>query len=128
MKRFILIIIMVCLLGGSSVFAQEKGSLMMEVELGATLGGTLVGAGIGVVVWLTDPGGPTSPLVVIKDGAALGTMLGAIAGYYLLYSAAITPGSPAESENLDELLGGFDPPEKQAQKQGFSMTVVNFNF
>lgn len=134
-------------LGGlwtNTVFAQETGELMMGVELSYSLGGTVVGAGIGGVVWLTDPGGPTSLGTTIKDGAVLGTLLGAIAGYFLLYNAAVVPGATPQGDNFDDLLGQnsaksattknlfVETPlsKKKVEKKtkGFSLTLVNLNF
>ncbi|MBF0288239.1 MAG: hypothetical protein HQM14_10505 [SAR324 cluster bacterium] len=138
MKR-ILIILMVawCLLFGNA-YAQETGSLMMSVEIGYTLGGMIGGAAVGGVVWLTDPGGPTSIGSIVKDGAVLGTLLGAIAGYYLLYNAAVSPGQALPMDNIDDLLGrAYGEPDVvvfsqthllDRKKMGLSVTLINQKF
>jgi len=46
--------------------AQETGPLLMKQELGYTLGGSVFGAGLGVVVWFMDP---LNPSVTLKSTA-----------------------------------------------------------
>jgi len=86
--------------------AQEKGPLMMEVELGFTLGGIVLGAGLGALVWFTDPLGPTDLAEAIEVGAVMGTVLGAILGFYVLQQAVIFPqGKSINEEIIEQFLG-----------------------
>ena len=49
--------------------AQEKGPLLMKQELGYTLGGSVLGAGLGVIVWFMDPLNPSVTLKkTVKNG------------------------------------------------------------
>ena len=92
MKR-IVIIAAVLLLGFQvNVRAQEKEPLAMRIMLEWTVGGVFVGAGIGALIWLTDPGRPGNNLgeqVVL--GAAWGSAVGAATGLSRLNSTLIPP-------------------------------------
>ncbi len=121
-----------------NAYSQETGPLMMGVEIGYTLGGMVGGAAVGGVVWLTDPGGPTSIGTIVKDGAVLGTLLGAIAGYYLLYNAAVSPGEPLPTDDIEDLLGYhhnksdvvvFSQAHRlDRKKMSWSVTLINQKF
>ena len=92
-----------------SLQAQETGPLMMKQELGYTLGGGVLGAGLGVVVWFMDPLNPNVTLKsTVKNGFIAGTALGALFGFYMLQNAIIVPAEPILPENLDQLLGKED--------------------
>ena len=111
----------------------------MGVEVGYTLGGMLAGVAAGGVVWLTDPGGPTPIITVLKDGAILGTLIGAIAGFYLIYNSAIDPNAVPETDSFEDLLGltpFSDPRGKHfSQSQtvsmkslGITLTLIDYKF
>jgi len=92
-----------------SLQAQETGPLMMKQELGYTLGGGVLGAGLGVIVWFMDPLNPNVTLKsTVKNGFIAGTALGALFGFYMLQNAIIVPAEPILPENLDQLLGKED--------------------
>ena len=92
-----------------SLQAQETGPLMMKQELGYTLGGGVLGAGLGVIVWFMDPLNPNVTLKsTVKNGFIAGTALGALFGFYMLQNAIIVPTEPILPENLDQLLGKED--------------------
>ena len=92
-----------------SLQAQETGPLMMKQELGYTLGGGVLGAGLGVIVWFMDPLNPNVTLKsTVKNGFIAGTALGALFGFYMLQNAIIVPEEPILPENLDQLLGKED--------------------
>ena len=62
--------------------AQETGPLLMKQELGYTLGGSVFGSGLGVVVWFMDPLNPNVTLKsTVKNGFIAGTALGALFGF-----------------------------------------------
>ena len=89
-----------------TVYAQEKGPLMMNVEMGFTLGGMVAGAGTGFVIWFTDPLGPTPLPEALRVGAVIGVMLGAFAGFFVLQQAVVyPPGQGPDTQLLNELLG-----------------------
>ncbi|MGK5092695.1 hypothetical protein WDW89_11865 [Deltaproteobacteria bacterium TL4] len=109
---FISLIMGLVLLAGiavESVSAQEKGPLMFNTQVGFTLGGVVAGAGIGAVVWLTDP------LIVdiidsIRWGVVVGSVLGSAAGFYVLKQAVIYPDQPEDNPLLNKLLGYQNQP------------------
>ena len=89
--------------------AQETGPLMMKQELGYTLGGSVFGAGLGVVVWFMDPLNPNVTLKsTVTNGFIAGTALGALFGFYMLQNAIIVPRNNTLPDNLDQLLGQDD--------------------
>ena len=89
--------------------AQETGPLLMKQELGYTLGGGVLGAGLGVVVWFMDPLNPGVPLKsTVTNGFIAGTALGALFGFYMLQNAIIVPRENTLPDNLDQLLGQDD--------------------
>lgn len=86
--------------------AQETGPLLMKQELGYTLGGSVFGAGLGVVVWFMDPLNPSVTLKsTVQNGFVAGTVLGALFGFYMLQNAIVIPQDKTLPENLDQLLG-----------------------
>ena len=89
--------------------AQETGPLLMKQELGYTLGGGVLGAGLGVVVWFMDPLNPGVTLKsTVTNGFIAGTALGALFGFYMLQNAIIVPRENTLPDNLDQLLGQDD--------------------
>jgi len=93
----------------SSPQAQETGPLLMKQELGYTLGGSVFGAGLGVVVWFMDPLNPSVTLRnTVKNGFIVGSVLGALLGFYMLQNAIVFPSESTLPENLDQLLGMGD--------------------
>ena len=85
---------------------QETGPLLMKQELGYTLGGSVLGAGLGVIVWFMDPLNPSVTLKsTVQNGFVAGTALGALFGFYMLQNAIIVPQENTLPENLDQLLG-----------------------
>ena len=93
----------------ASTQAQETGPLLMKQELGYTLGGSVFGAGLGVVVWFMDPLNPSVTLrKTVENGFIVGTVLGALLGFYMLQNAMVFPPESTLPENLDQLLGMED--------------------
>ena len=93
----------------ASTQAQEIGPLLMKQELGYTLGGSVFGAGLGVVVWFMDPLNPSVTLrKTVENGFIVGTVLGALVGFYMLQNALVFPPESTLPENLDQLLGMED--------------------
>ena len=86
--------------------AQETGPLLMKQELGYTLGGSVLGAGLGVIVWFMDPLNPSITLKsTVQNGFIAGTALGALFGFYMLQNAIVIPQDTILPENIDQLLG-----------------------
>ena len=86
--------------------AQEAGPLLMKQELGYTLGGSVFGAGLGVIVWFMDPLNPSVTLRnTVENGFIVGTVLGALLGFYMLQNAMVLPQESTLPEDLDQLLG-----------------------
>ena len=112
--------------------AQEKGPLLMKQELGYTLGGSVLGAGLGVIVWFMDPLNPSVTLKsTVQNGFIAGTALGALFGFYMLQNAIIVPQDSTLPENLDQLLGieGFNRPiQNSIFTKKNKLTYKNFNF
>ncbi|MBF0351968.1 MAG: hypothetical protein HQM11_13125 [SAR324 cluster bacterium] len=117
--------------------AQERGPLMMNVELGFTLGGVVAGAGLGILVWVTDPLGPTPLLDAMEVGVVIGAVLGAGLGFYVLRQSLVYP--PGEDPNVDfynqllgqrELYRSITPTNRYASSasRAFKMNLVNFKF
>lgn len=140
MKKIVLVLMLAWFLFPEPTPAQETGPLMMSVEVGYTLGGMLGGIALGGIVWLTDPGGPTPLQENAKDGAVLGSFVGAIAGYFLLFNSARDPNAPYQpADDFEDLLGAislsYAPPAPQfglsSQKQnpqGISLTLLHLKF
>ena len=111
--------------------AQETGPLLMKQELGYTLGGSVFGAGLGVVVWFMDPLNPSVTLKsTVKNGFIAGTALGALFGFYMLQNAIVIPQESILPENLDQLLGIedlFRPIQRSriVQEEILSAQVIN---
>lgn len=64
----------------------------MRVMLEWTVGGLFAGAGLGALIWLTDPGRPGNRLSEqLALGAAWGSFAGAITGMSRLNSGLIPP-------------------------------------
>ena len=123
----------------ASTQAQETGPLLMKQELGYTLGGSVFGAGLGVVVWFMDPLNPSVTLrKTVENGFIVGTILGALLGFYMLQNAIVFPSESTLPENLDQLLGmeDFSRPihrslisRKEAQPaQSIKVTIFGFRF
>jgi len=122
-----------------SVYAQEKDPLMFSVEMGFTLGGTVAGAGIGALVWLTDPLGPTSIKESVEVGVLIGTFLGAALGFYVLKQALVEPPEEQINELLENLLSQelyeseivsfkSDPYSRRNQQPRVTLTLLNYRF
>ena len=117
-----------------SAAAQESGPLMMKQELGYTLGGGVIGTGLGVLVWFMDPLNPSVTLRGnVRDGFVVGSTLGALFGFYLLQNAAIFPNQAAPT-NIDQLLGREEDAVWPATEprsptaQGFQINVPVWQF
>ena len=119
--------------------AQETGPLLMKQELGYTLGGSVFGAGLGVVVWFMDPLNPNVTLKsTVKNGFIAGTALGALFGFYMLQNAIIVPRDNTLPDNLDQLLGKDELsrplhrsivyPEKSLSAQVIKLQIYGFRF
>lgn len=64
----------------------------MRVMMEWTIGGVVVGAGLGALIWLTDPGRPGNRLSEqLALGAAWGSIAGAATGLSRLNSGLIPP-------------------------------------
>ena len=111
--------------------AQETGPLLMKQELGYTLGGSVLGAGLGVIVWFMDPLNPSVTLKsTVQNGFVAGTALGALFGFYMLQNAIIVPQDITIPENLDQLLGIEDlnrPIHKSILTKKNTVNYKNFN-
>ena len=130
-----LIVISVILLFSSfTLKAQETGPLLMKQELGYTLGGSVLGAGLGVIVWFMDPLNPSVTLKsTVQNGFIAGTALGALFGFYMLQNAIIVPQDTTLPENLDQLLGieNFNKPIQKSiltNKNQLNYKNINLKF
>lgn len=123
----------------ASTQAQETGPLLMKQELGYTLGGSVFGAGLGVVVWFMDPLNPSVTLrKTVENGFIVGTVLGALLGFYMLQNAMVFPSESTLPENLDQLLGMEDlsrpiqrsliSREEVQPAQSIKVTIFGFRF
>ena len=123
----------------ASTQAQETGPLLMKQELGYTLGGSVFGAGLGVVVWFMDPLNPSVTLRnTVENGFIVGTVLGALLGFYMLQNAMVFPPESTLPENLDQLLGMEDlsrpiqrsliSREEIQPTQSIKVTIFGFRF
>jgi len=123
----------------ASAQAQETGPLLMKQELGYTLGGSVFGAGLGVVVWFMDPLNPGVTLrKTVENGFIIGTVLGALVGFYMLQNAMVFPPESTLPENLDQLLGTEDlsrPVQRSLisregvqPEQSIKVTIFGFRF
>ena len=92
MKRIAILIVVLILSFHATAKAQERGPLAMRVMLELTVGGMVVGAGLGALIWLTDPGRPGNRLAEqLALGAAWGSVAGAATGLSRLNSGLIPP-------------------------------------
>ena len=92
LKRMLLLVFMTAMLVNAPVLAQERGPLVMQVDFEWTVVGILAGAGLGVLLWLTDPADPSANLSdSLANGAAWGAFLGAGFGVFVLQETAISP-------------------------------------
>ena len=103
----------------------------MKQELGYTLGGSVLGAGLGVIVWFMDPLNPSVTLKsTVQNGFIAGTALGALFGFYMLQNAIIVPQEKSLPENLDQLIGIEDfirPIHKSIFTKQNNITYKDFN-
>ena len=117
--QFLIGFVLVLLMLTAPLRAQETGPLLMKQELGYTLGGGIVGAGFGVVLWIMDPLNPNIELKdSVTDGFVTGVILGSLFGFYLLQNAAQfpIPGGP-----LPELPLGF---ERKANSENLAYRAI----
>jgi hypothetical protein len=92
LKRLILIAALLCTLLGGQAKAQETGPLAMQIMFEWTAAGGIGGGLIGFALWLTDPGNPNTRLSEqMTKGAALGIILGAGYGLFVLQRSAQIP-------------------------------------
>lgn len=92
MKRIAILIVLLTLGFQSTLKAQEREPLAMQIMLEWTVGGLIVGAGVGMLIWLTDPGRPNNKLSEqLALGAAWGSAAGAAVGLSRLNATAIPP-------------------------------------
>jgi hypothetical protein len=110
LNRLVLLVLAAVLVAETSAFAQEREPLALRIELEWTLAGAVVGALIGTGLWLTDPANPNLSLSrQAIEGAALGTIVGAGFGLYILQRHAQFP-APFAQETSPILWGtGADP-------------------
>tara|TARA_B100001250_G_C19337699_1_gene587621 strand:+ start:21 stop:518 length:498 start_codon:yes stop_codon:yes gene_type:complete len=103
--KWIIPFLVILLFSNLPLKAQETGPLLMKQELGYTLGGSVLGAGLGVIVWFMDPLNPSVTLKsTVQNGFVAGTALGALFGFYMLQNAIVIPQDSTLPENLDQLL------------------------
>jgi hypothetical protein len=92
LKQLILIVALLCMLLGGQAKAQESGPLAMQIMFEWTAAGGVGGGFIGFAIWLTDPGNPNTRLSEqMTKGAALGVVLGAAYGLFVLQRSAQIP-------------------------------------
>lgn len=92
MKRIAILITVLVLGFQVNLRAQEREPLAMRIMLEWTVGGLFVGAGLGALIWLTDPGAPGNNLgEQMVLGAAWGSALGAATGISRLNATLIPP-------------------------------------
>lgn len=92
MKRAILLFGVILILLQSPLRAQEQGPLAMQILFNWTAAGAIGGTFIGFAVWLTDPGNPNIQLSdQMARGAALGAILGAGYGLFIVQRSIILP-------------------------------------
>ena len=102
----LIVISVILLLSSFTLKAQETGPLLMKQELGYTLGGSVLGAGLGVIVWFMDPLNPSvQPIDQARNGFVYGSAFGSLFGFYLLNNSVIFPDRTAPVQNFDDLLG-----------------------
>ena len=76
---------------------------------------------------------------IVRDGAILGTVIGAIAGYFLLFNAAVDPNVEPQGDDFQDLLGtntrssslprqSLHHPTWSLQSQGVTLTLIRFKF
>ena len=129
-----IIIFLILLFNCLNLKAQETGPLLMKQELGYTLGGSVLGAGLGVIVWFMDPLNPSVTLKsTVQNGYIAGTALGALFGFYMLQNAIIVPQDTTLPENLDQLLGieNFNTPIQKSiltNKNKLNYKNINLKF
>ena len=101
-KRAILVAGALLVLGQSQVWAQETEPLAMRVILEWSVAGTVGGAVLGAMFWLTDPGNPNNSFSrQAIEGSAIGTVIGFGFGIYVLQKSAIFPVQFVQHNPLD---------------------------
>jgi len=92
LKRVILLFGVILILLQPTLHAQEQGPLAMQIMFNWTAAGALGGTFIGFALWLTDPGNPNIQLSdQMARGAALGAILGAGYGLFIMQRSVILP-------------------------------------
>lgn len=100
LKRVLLLVFMAAVLVNSSVPAQERGPLVMRVDFEWTVVGAIAGAGLGALLWLTDPADPNANLSdSLAVGGAWGAIIGAGFGVFILQETAVLPPATAFRSN-----------------------------
>lgn len=146
MKRIAILAVVLTLGFHATVRAQEKEPLAMRVMLEWTVGGVVVGAGLGALIWLTDPGRPGNRLgEQLALGAAWGSIAGAATGLSRLNSGLIPPivqnyapgplhpanritGDPIrEEDKRADLLAALSDPHRGAGR-GLVLPLFNLRF
>ena len=146
MKRIAILIAVLVLSLHATARAQEKGPLAMQVMLEWTVGGMVLGAGLGALIWLTDPGRPGNRLgEQLALGAAWGSVAGAAVGLSRLNTGLIPPvvqvitpgplhpasritGDPVgDEEQREDLLASLTEP-RIAGGRGIVLPLFNLRF
>jgi len=116
----------------------------MRVTFDWTVAGTVGGAVVGSMLWLTDPGNPHFSLARSAiEGAAWGTAVGLGMSFYIMQRTAqrpqgfaggpgaLAPSRRASSDPLgDEMARAdlFASAQRQPAAGGFVLPVLNFRF
>jgi len=134
LKRSIVMIgVMLTLMTHSLAQAQERDPLFMRIELEWTLAGTVFGALVGAAIWLTDPGNPHFTLSeTAVEGAALGTLVGAGFGIYVMQMRVQYPSGFADGRagRVEEPMlagawnGGMPPTSRGSVIRGMNIPLA----
>jgi hypothetical protein len=93
--RYFSIALVVCLaiiMGGNSANAQDTGKPAIRSVAYYTIGGGVLGAGIGIAYWMLDPLAPSADLRgSVMQGYGVGVFFGFIFGVLQLNKQAVFP-------------------------------------
>ncbi len=145
MKKILLAGLIVLLWAQTTLQAQERPPLVMNILTEWALGGAAVGLAFGGAVWLTDPGRPGNTLGdQLISGAAYGAFAGTAFGIYVMNQTIIAPRFSAihpnplhpsrrigsdpigEEEKRQDLLAVFT--EQKGSSSGWVLPVLNMRF
>lgn len=122
---------------GQNCFAQDTGKPALRSVALYTVGGGVLGSGIGVAYWLLDPLAPNADLRGgVMQGFGAGVFLGMIFGFVQLNKQAVVPykdSTPTNEfqgslQNVPNEGNSFHIAERREKSSSPRISIINYQF